>query len=48
MTAKVGLPQSDKQSTTLVIDGKKTKAQLQDGYLFVDGIGSGKHILTCE
>ncbi len=48
MTAKVGLPQIDKQSTTLVVDGKKVKAELQDGYLFVNGIGSGAHILKAK
>jgi hypothetical protein len=48
MTAKVGLPQSDKQSTSLVVDGKKVKAKLDGGYLFVDGIGSGAHTLICR
>ena len=48
MTARVGLPQGDKQSTTLVVDGKKVRAELDGGYLFVDGIGSGSHIFTCE
>jgi alpha-L-rhamnosidase len=47
MTARVGLPQSDPASTTLVVDGKQTEATLQDGTLFVDGIGSGTHVLTC-
>jgi hypothetical protein len=45
MTARVGLPQKNKQSTSLVVDGKKVDAQYQDGYLFVDGIGSGTHTL---
>jgi hypothetical protein len=48
MTAKVGLPQSDKKSKTLIVDGKKVKAQLENGYLFVDKIGSGIHTLTCQ
>jgi len=48
MTARVGLPQGDKQSSTLVVDGKKVKAELDGGYLFVDGLGSGSHIFTCE
>ena len=26
----------------------KVKAQLKDGYLFVDEIGSGSHILICK
>ena len=45
MTARVGLPQNDKQSTTLNVDGKNVDAEYQDGYLFVDGIGSGAHTL---
>ena len=48
MTARVGLPQMNAASTTLVVDGKQTEASLQDGTLFVDGIGSGSHVLTCE
>lgn len=46
MTAKVGLPQGSDQSKTLTVDGKKVRAQLKDGYLFVDEIGSGPHTLT--
>ena len=45
MTAKVGLPQIGRQSTTLVVDGEKVNARYQNGYLFVDGIGSGAHTL---
>jgi hypothetical protein len=45
MTARVGLPQNNKQSRSLVVDGKKMDAKYQDGYLFVDGIGSGTHNL---
>lgn len=48
MTARVGLPQIEKQSTILVVDGKKVKAQYKDGYLFIDGIGSGGHTLICK
>ncbi|MBT7068000.1 MAG: alpha-L-rhamnosidase [Verrucomicrobia bacterium] len=48
MTASVGLPQIDSQSTMLLVDGKKVEGDLRDGYLFVDGIGSGAHVLTCR
>lgn len=48
MTARVGLPQKDKHSGLLVFDGKKVNAELEGGYLFVDGIGSGSHVLICE
>ena len=47
MKAKVGLPQINKQSTTLLVDGKKVEGDLQDGYIFVDEIGSGTHLLIC-
>ncbi|MBW8015881.1 MAG: Bacterial alpha-L-rhamnosidase [Planctomycetes bacterium] len=45
VVARVGLPVGDKQTKTLTVDGKRVKAQLKDGYLFVDGIGSGTHTL---
>jgi alpha-L-fucosidase 2 len=48
MLACVGLPRGNNQSKILAIDGKKVKAQLQGEHLFVDEIGSGSHILTCE
>ena len=48
MTATVGVPQMNKRSTTLLVDGKKVEADLRDGYLFVDGIGSGTHVFICQ
>jgi len=45
MTATVGLPRIDERSTALLVDGKKVTGELRDGYLFVDGIGSGAHVL---
>ncbi len=48
MTAKVGLPRHDKQSTTLIVDGKKVEGKLEYEYLFLDSIGSGTHALTCK
>ena len=48
MTARVGLPQINKRSTTLLVDGKKIKGDLRDEYLFVDGIGSGTHMLISQ
>ncbi len=47
MTARVGLPQPNAASTTLVVNGKQTEASIEDGTLFVDGIGSGRHVITC-
>ena len=48
VVARVGLPQSDTQSKILTVDGKRVNAEVQGGYLFVDGIGSGSHVLTHE
>lgn len=48
MTAKIGLPRRDEQPATVLVDGKKVKAQVAGEYLFVDGIGSGKHVLSSE
>jgi alpha-L-rhamnosidase len=48
MTAKVGLPQKNRRSMTLLVDGKKANAELQGGYLFVNEIGSGSHVLTSQ
>ena len=46
--ARIGLPQGSKQSEYITVDGKKIKAQLQDNHLFVDNIGSGAHVFTCQ
>ena len=46
VTAKVGLPVRHRESTTLVLDGKQAVARLEGGYLFLDNIGSGIHVLT--
>jgi hypothetical protein len=48
MTAKVGLPRRDKQSTTLIVDRMKVEGKLECEYLFLDSIGSGTHVLTCK
>ncbi len=48
MTAKVGIPQSKEISSVVTVDGEEVNAQRQDGHLFVDGIGSGAHVLTCK
>jgi hypothetical protein len=46
MTAKVGLPMRDRQSTTLVVDGKRTEAELEGNTLFVDNVGAGTHVFA--
>ena len=46
MTAKVGLPQSDRALGSLVVDGKKVEAQLEGGSLYYDNLGSGFHVLA--
>jgi hypothetical protein len=43
VVAKVGIPQYDLNSHTLVVDGKETHATVSNGYLFIDLIGSGFH-----
>lgn len=45
MTARVGIPQKQGSSTMVLVEGKGRKAEARDGYLFVDGIGSGTHVL---
>jgi hypothetical protein len=48
MTARAGIPQKLDRSTTVWVNGKERKAEVHNGYLFVDGIGSGTHVLTCK
>jgi len=48
MTARVGLPQSNDESSVVIVDGEEVNAQHQGKHLFVDGIGSGAHVLTCK
>ena len=48
MTARVGVPQRSPQSTTIVVDGKKMDGDSHGGYLFVNDIGSGIHVLSCQ
>jgi alpha-L-rhamnosidase len=48
MTAKVGLPCLDKQSTAIIVDGEKIDAQVIGGFLFVDKIGSGPHTFVAK
>ena len=33
---------------TVLVDGKKQKAEVHNGYLFVDRIGSDRHTLTLK
>ena len=48
MTARVGMPQINPRSTSLWLDGNKVAAELRDGVLYVDGIGSGAHVLVAK
>ena len=48
MTARVGIPLKEGPSTIVLVDGKKQKAEACGGYLFMDGIGSGDHVLICK
>ncbi|MCF7954662.1 MAG: family 78 glycoside hydrolase catalytic domain [Phycisphaerae bacterium] len=45
MVARIGLPTGNSKTKTLTVDGRKVEAKLKDGYLFVEGIGSGTHTL---
>jgi len=46
VTAKVGLRLRHRQSTMLVVDGKRVAAELEGSTLFVDNIDFGTHVLT--
>jgi alpha-L-rhamnosidase len=46
VTAKVGLPLRHRQSTMLVVDGKRVAAEREGSHLFLDNIESGAHVLT--
>lgn len=48
VTARVGLPRTGDPSATVTLDGKNLKGRINGGCLFVDGIGSGSHVLICE
>lgn len=44
-TAKVGLKQRAGATATLVVDGQRVEACLEDAYLFVDEVGEGSHTI---
>lgn len=46
MTAKVGLPQSDRTVSSLILDGKQVEAEREGESLSYDNLGHGSHILT--
>lgn len=48
MVAMVGLPDYTGQSNTIIVDGENVTARVENGYRFVDGIGSGSHVLRAE
>jgi len=48
VTARVGLPRAGNPSSTVTLDGKKLRGRIDEGCLYVDGIGSGAHVLICE
>ena len=45
MTARVGIPQKQGSPTRVLVDGAVRNTEARGGYLFVDDIGSGTHIL---
>lgn len=48
ITAKAGLPQLDRQSVVILVDGRETHATRDGDYLYLDNIGQGKHILCIQ
>ena len=48
MTARIGLPRRDVQSTTVTLDGQKVTAEPQGDTLFLDDVGSGTHVLIAQ
>ncbi len=48
MTAKIGVPRIDNSSHTVLLDGEPVKAVLEDDVLFVDGVGSGQHMIVVQ
>jgi hypothetical protein len=45
VVARVELPRAGKRPSTVVLDGKEVQASIRGGYLSLDGIGAGSHIL---
>lgn len=43
MTARIGIPCRRRGARAVVIDGLAVPAELKAGFLFVDGVGSGRH-----
>ena len=46
--ATIGLRQEGEEHATVTVDGRKTAGHLENGHLFVDGIGAGTHDLIYE
>jgi len=47
-TAKVALPCMDNATPTVLLDGEKIAARLEDDFALVDSVGSGKHVLMLD
>ncbi|MBN2163707.1 MAG: family 78 glycoside hydrolase catalytic domain [Pontiellaceae bacterium] len=48
MRAKVGIPCRSEATVKLLLDGQPVDALAEGGYLFLDNIGSGKHMITAQ
>jgi len=48
MTAKIGVPQINATSKVVMLDGQPVEAEASDGYLFIDNIGSGPHMIIAQ
>jgi hypothetical protein len=44
-TAKIGLKQHKNHSTTLIFNGEKVVAHPENGYLYLDDVDTGPHVL---
>jgi hypothetical protein len=48
MTARVGVPRIKKSSTAVLLDGSPVAAEADGGFLYIDGIGSGRHMILVQ
>jgi len=48
MTARIGLPQINTSSTTVLVDGEPVNAEAANGFLYVDNVGSGQHMMITQ
>lgn len=48
MTARIAVPRRDHSTTTVTLDGGQKDAQVEGDFLFLDGVGSGPHVVTAR